>query len=121
MAMVAETNFGNVYTNPLLSKVIRYALGLLITFVVSKVIKADAATINVQDYVELSMVVVGSCFIIWHRWKSTKEITSTSAAVDKLLPVLEAAVTPAMREQLLDTLRAKNPALADAVVGELKS
>lgn len=120
LTMVAETNFGSVYTNPLLSRVVRYALGLIITFAGTKLFKADANTINVQDYVELAMVVIGSCCIIWYRWKSTHTIMSVTQAADKLMPVLEKAITPSMQASLINTVREKNAKVADLLVGQLE-
>lgn len=116
---LADTNFGEVLTNPLYSRVVRSALGLAITFVGTKVFKAEASAIAVQDYVELALVLIGVVSVIWYRWKTTHSIRSVSEVADELLPLLQRAATPAIQKDLLEVIRARNQKVYDVIVTKL--
>lgn len=113
---LAATNFGQVLTNPLYSNVIRWALGLLVSFIGTKFFKADEATLATQDWVEMIIVFIGIVGVIYYRFVSTHQITSVVAAAEQVLPVLEKAATPAIRGALMDLLKQRNPKVYEAVV-----
>jgi len=112
---LATTSFGKVITNPLASRVIQYALGLIITFISSKVFKSESAPINLQDYVEISMVVLGSVAVIWYRFKATHTIATVVSTVQELVPIFEKVTTPGVKRDLMNVLETQNPKVAEAV------
>ena len=117
---LASTNFGQVLTNPLYSKVIRTALGMLIAFIGTKVFKAETDSIAVQDYVELVMILFSAIGIVWFRWVSTKSIASVGQVAADLLPVIQKAATPEVRNDLLQVVRTNNPKVYEHLMLILK-
>lgn len=113
---LASTNFGQVLTNPLYSNTIRYALGLLVTFIGTKFFKADEATLATQDWVELLMVFIGVVGVVYYRFTSTHQITSAATAASQVLPAIAVAATPQIRAALMGLLKERNPKVYDAVV-----
>lgn len=113
---LASTNFGQVLTNPLYSNVIRWALGMLVTFIGTKFFKADEATLAVQDWVEMIIVFAGIVGVIYYRFTSTHQITSAASAANQVLPALAVAATPQIRAALMSLLKERNPKVYDAVV-----
>ena len=116
---IATTNFGQIYTNPLYSNVIRWALGVMITFAATNLFGQEVAGAQVTSWVELIVVTVGLVAVIYHRLKSSTAIKSMDQAVADLLPVFESAADDRVQHDLVAALRKVNPTLADAVYKQL--
>lgn len=112
---LAKTDFGPILTSPLFSRVIQSSLGMLVMFVGTKVFKLQEADIHVQDYVELLIVILGSILAIVYRIKSQGSIQDPVAAAKELLPLLQQAVTPQVRQDLMKLVQQKNPKVYEAL------
>ena len=116
---IATTNFGQIYTNPLYSNVIRWALGVMITFAATNLFGQEVAGEQVKSWAEFVIVMIGLIAIVWHRLKSNTTIKSLDQAVADLLPVFESAADERVQHDLVAALRKVNPTLADAVYKQL--
>lgn len=117
---LAQTNFGKIITNPLASRTIRWLLGLLVSVLATKVFKIEAGTLPMEDWIELVMVLIASGAVAWYRFKATGQIGTVATAVEELLPVVQRATTPAMRQNVLDLIKSKNSKVHEAIVEVLK-
>lgn len=117
---IAKTNFGSVYTSPLQSAIIRWAIGLLITVVGTRVFKAELGGEQVAMWVEFTMALLACGMIIVHRLRSGTPIKTLEQAAQDLLPVLDQAATPEVRNDLLNVVKSANPKLHATVVALMK-
>lgn len=117
---LAQTNFGKIITNPFASRTIRWLLGLLVSVLATKVFKIEAGTLPMEDWIELAMVLIAGGAVAWYRFKATGQISTVATAVEELLPVVQRATTPAMRQNVLDLIKSKNSKVHEAIVEVLK-
>lgn len=117
-AVLDKAGVGSWITNPLQSMTLRYVLTAAIGLLCSKVFKFEAADIQIQDYVELTLGLIAFGFIAYSRWTATKQIVSVKEAADMVLPSLEGA-TNRVKSDVLAELKDTHPKVYEVVADVL--
>ncbi len=109
--MLADAGIGGLYTNPLSSKVIRWALGAAIALICSKVFKYTASDAQMQDWIELGCGLISLGVIAYHRFKSNHTIMSLQDATTMFVSHFAAIDDRIVQRDVLNALQQKNPKL----------
>lgn len=109
--MLADAGLGGIYTNPLSSKVIRWAIGAAIALLCSKVFKYTASDAQMQDWIELGCGLLSLAVIAYHRLKSTNTIMSLQDATTMFVSHFSTIDNRIVQRDVLNALQQKNPKL----------
>lgn len=119
---IAKTNFGEVYTNPLQSHVVKTAVATLLGLVATQVFGVQLSDAQTASWVSTILTAVGLIGVIWVRCKTSgAPIQTLSAAVAELLPTISSVADENVRRDLMNVLRSKNPLLHDALEQALRA
>lgn len=109
--MLEEAGLGGLYTSPLSSKVIRWAIGAAIALLCSKVFKYTASDAQMQDWVELGAGLLSLALIAYHRFKSSHTIMSLQDATTLFVARFATIEDRVAKRDVLSALQQKNPKL----------